>query len=249
MTTFVLKLIAALAMLIDHAAYLFLPINEPAWFYLPMFGVNIPINWYVIGRIIGRIAFPIFAYLIVQGYFKTSNFKKYLFRLTLFAVISELPYRYVLCRIPGTNSFVNERNIIFTLLFGLVTIYLLDRMRNSSLKDKRVAYNLLSAGVIALFSALLILCHGSYSELGYAIILMCGFFYCYGNKKAELLVFIFIVGFLRGGIEFFAILAAPLLWYHNHVQGIKAKYFFYLFYPGHLIVLKCLQILITKKPG
>lgn len=244
-----LKLVAALAMLIDHATYLFLPANEPAWFHLTMFDISIPMNWYAIGRMIGRIAFPIFAYLIVQGYFKTSNLKNYLCRLAIFAGISEPTYRYVLCNIPGTNLYLNQRNIIFTLLLGLITIVILDRIRNSSLQEKRVVFNLLSAGVIALFSALLILCHGSYSEFGYAILLMCGFYYCHGNKKAELLVFILIVGFLRGGIEFFAILAAPFLWCHNGVQGPRAKYFFYFFYPGHLIVLKLLELLVTKKAG
>lgn len=240
-------MIAALAMLVDHVSYLFLPANEPAWFYLTFFDISIPINWYAIGRIIGRISFPIFAYLVVQGYFKTSNLKKYLLRLAVFAGISEVPYRYVLCKIPGTNLYLNQRNIIFTLLLGLITISILDRIKNSSLQEKKVVFNLLSAGVIALFSALLILCHGSYSEFGYAILLMCGFYYCHGNKKAELLMFILIVGFLRGGIEFFAILAAPFLWCHNGVQGPRAKYFFYLFYPGHLVVLKLIEFLITNK--
>ena len=77
MSTFALKLIAIITMAIDHVTAVFIPNNTEV---------------YLVGRLIGRLAFPIFAFLLVEGFFHTSNIKKYLTRLGIFALISELPF-------------------------------------------------------------------------------------------------------------------------------------------------------------
>src|SRR5690554_4189669 len=98
--TDILKLLAIISMFIDHIGYVFFP-------------------QYIIFRLLGRIAFPIFAYHISIGYINTSNLKKYAIRLFLFGLISQLPYNIL---------FQNgSLNIFFTLFLGLICIYALDK--------------------------------------------------------------------------------------------------------------------------
>ncbi len=91
-----LKILAMLTMLIDHVGFLYYP--SALWL-----------------RIIGRLAFPIFAFLIARGYRYTSDKRKYMLRLFVFGIISQIPYHYF---VPG------KLNIMFTLLIGLVIIQL-----------------------------------------------------------------------------------------------------------------------------
>ena len=90
--TFTLKLIAILSMTIDHIGYLLFP-------------------KVTLLRIVGRIAFPIFAYLIAEGFVHTGDVKKYLLRLGIFAILSEIPYDLV---ISGNVLDLEQQNIFFT---------------------------------------------------------------------------------------------------------------------------------------
>ncbi|SHJ54450.1 TraX family protein [Paramaledivibacter caminithermalis] len=103
-----LKIIAILTMLIDHIGAVFFP--------------NL-----LIFRIVGRLSFPIFAYLLVLGYFRTSNLKRYIARLLIFGIVSQVPY---------TLLFGLRLNIYFTLIVGLYFIYYLDNM-TSNIYDNR----------------------------------------------------------------------------------------------------------------
>lgn len=97
-----LKLIAMVTMLIDHIGYMFFP-------------------QHVIFRSVGRLAFPIFAYLLSVGYEKTSSLKNYAWRLLVFGLISQVPYAFFS---PGLEFKPLELNIMFTLLAALGIIYL-----------------------------------------------------------------------------------------------------------------------------
>ena len=97
MSSFVLKLIAVISMILDHTGYV-------------IFG---SFSWM---NVIGRLAFPIFAFCITEGYAHTSNLKKYFFRLLLFAIISQVPYMLFLSIF--SDSLMNW-NILFTLVLGL----------------------------------------------------------------------------------------------------------------------------------
>lgn len=100
MTSFALKCIAMLTMFVDHTSVAFFS-------HTTLFNV------------IGRIAFPIFAFQISEGYVHTKNFKKYLLRLFVFALVSQIPF--MLFKSIFTNSF--GINIFGTLFFGLLSIF------------------------------------------------------------------------------------------------------------------------------
>ncbi|HZX46166.1 MAG TPA: TraX family protein [Clostridia bacterium] len=99
-----LKLVAMITMLIDHVGYMFFP-------------------QYSVFRSVGRLAFPIFAYLLSVGYEKTSSLKNYAGRLLLFGLISQVPYSFFS---PGLEFEPLKLNIMFTLLAGLAVMRLYD---------------------------------------------------------------------------------------------------------------------------
>lgn len=100
----ILKVVAMVTMLIDHIGYLFFPSM-------------------MIFRTIGRIAFPIFAYLIGVGYDHTSSLKKYILRLFIFALVTQIPYSFFN---RGLTFEPYNLNILFTLALGLVFIHLIN---------------------------------------------------------------------------------------------------------------------------
>ena len=111
MSLFVLKCIAVIAMLIDHIGLIFFP-------HLLVF------------RLIGRLAFPIFAWTIANGYRYTKNKRSYLLRLIFFAIVSQIPYVLIYTGILHTTSYV--LNIFFTLAFGLGVIMLYEKYSHTS---------------------------------------------------------------------------------------------------------------------
>ncbi|WP_291632823.1 TraX family protein [Clostridium sp.] len=118
MTTSMLKIIAILLMLIDHIGAALFP-------------------KVIVLRMIGRLSFPIFAYLIAIGYSKTNSFSKYLYRLMIFAVISQIPFSLAFSENISIRNFSDfiiffvgspyaHLNIFFTLAIGLIAIHIWD---------------------------------------------------------------------------------------------------------------------------
>ena len=119
-----IKIIAVVAMIIDH-------IGRGIWYRLPGFGLIVPEmmdmeTWWFVYRTmrnIGRIAFPIFCFLLVEGFFHTRSNLKYFSRLLIFALISQLPYYYAFLELEeGTN-------VLFTLFIGLAAIWAMDAIK------------------------------------------------------------------------------------------------------------------------
>ena len=108
MTAFTLKIIALFAMLIDHIAVAF-PDTFPLWF-----------------RAVGRLAWPIFAYFLAEGFRHTKAREKFLMRLLAFAVISEIPYDLVM---GNAVNFAANTNIFYTLFLGGMAICLYERLK------------------------------------------------------------------------------------------------------------------------
>jgi len=131
MSAFVLKIIAMVTMTFDHSGYI-------------IFGGSSFFNY------IGRLAFPIFAFQISQGYIHTKDLKKYLGRLTIFAFVSQIPFMLFyysatntpisIAQIPSTiynsiSTFDYTLNIFFTLLIGLLAILAFDKIKYKSIRD------------------------------------------------------------------------------------------------------------------
>ena len=109
-----LKVIAVISMTIDHVALYVLA------GYLSMQDVWL----YDVLRGIGRLAFPIFAFLVIEGFYHTHNILKYMATLLIFAIVSEIPW-YLLGQ-------YGSHNVLFTLLLGLIAVYLTDKISKNS---------------------------------------------------------------------------------------------------------------------
>lgn len=125
LTRFQLKIIAIIAMFIDHAAVTFSPYLEP--------------DIYTLMRAIGRLTFPIMAFMIVEGYYKTSNVKRYITRLLIFGIVTIVPYFMLFYTDNGIVDFSNIPNLIlhdapfnvmFTLMFGLCSLYFCEKFNS-----------------------------------------------------------------------------------------------------------------------
>lgn len=125
------KMIAVAAMLIDHVAAALLTrviivrgYYEAAW-NMQRFLEWTKENWLLFNgmqlmRLIGRLGFPVFCFLLVEGFQKTRNIKKYAFRLGLFALISEIPFDLALA---GRVWYSGYQNVYFTLLCGILALW------------------------------------------------------------------------------------------------------------------------------
>ncbi len=225
-----LKIIAIIAMLIDHiGAVVVLGFLQHAWY-----GKRLVTLYYVMRLLIGRIAFPIFCFLLVEGFAHTRNVKKYALRLLGFALISELPFNLAF---EGKLFAPQYQNVFFTLFIGLLVMIGYRAVTEKLAADKwmkLILYAaLLGAGVGVAF-----LLKTDYDAIGVFCIMALYIFR--RNKTAQIMAG--CAGFLAscfftGGSEMTAPLAFIPIGFYNGKRGLKMKYFFYLFYPVHLLVL------------
>lgn len=244
MSTFALKIIACICMLIDHITAVFVDQHAGYLFHLVLGSYEMDVTVYVIGRVIGRIAFPLFAFLIVQGFMHTQNLKKYMLRLAAFALISEIPYDFAFWEFPNISLCILRQNVFFTLLAGLITISLID-MIVKQYQQKPWLMNLLQVLVIVAACLLLFLIQADYASLGYGILIMVGFYVGRYRKFSSVLIFVLLTGFLCPNLQFMAILAAPFIYFYNGMKGPSLRYAFYAFYPVHLVIIGLIEMAIN----
>ena len=207
-----LKLIGIITMTIDHIGLILFP--------------NISIL-----RVIGRIAFPIFAYGIAVGSVYTKDIKKYLLRLAILAVLFQVVYT-LRCLPDWTNTFF-QLNIFFTLSFGLACII--------GIQQKK--WWLTAICLIASFFLNI--------DYGYGGVLLIITFYIFRNKPlisaimvAPQLLCMQIDRFLIYGlsIQSFSIFSMPFIYMKTNFNLKINKYVFYVFYPLHFLVLYLISI-------
>ena len=172
-------------------------------------------------RYIGRIAFPIFAFLLVEGYFHTRDVRRYMLRLGLFAVISEIPYDLAF---RETILEFEHQNVFFTLFIGVAMMYALEKSPQWQAKAAEV--------LLAMWAASLLCSDYRYK----GILLIAVYYFLRGRKREE-----FVLGagwnFLwNWEIQGYGALASVPIAMYSGQRGRSMKYFFYLFYPLHLAV-------------
>ena len=222
-----LKLIAVITMLIDHIGYVFYAFPV---FREPLFTVlGETVTLYFILRKIGRLAFPIYCFLIGEGLRHTRNQLAYLARLLIFAVISEIPFNLM---VSGDLLCADSQNVFFTLFFGALAIYFYRNIKSTPLK----AVLMLAVLGVSIYA------NADYGAAGMAVIVVLYFLREHPIVQA-------IAGYplFSGGI--YAVAAfVPISMYNGQRGFIKhpvLKYAFYLFYPAHMLVLVGIKKLVT----
>ena len=212
----VLKIIAIVSMVIDHCAYFLMDNNS---------------TLYEAMRCVGRIAFPVFAFLIAEGFAYTHNRKRYFTRLLVFAVISEVSW-YLLNGADGTH------NVMFTLALGVVALAVLEKLKENSVL---CGIAILSIAYLATWSGV------DYEWRGILMILVFNLLrnqndnlpFPYGRMMQLLCAFPLMMHY--GSIG--ALLACMTIFLYDgargFIKGNVAKYGFYAFYPVHLLLIWC----------
>lgn len=212
---FDLKLIAITAMAIDHIGALVYP--DAIWL-----------------RVIGRLAMPIIAFLLVEGYHHTRHLGRYLFRLLIFAVLAQPIYRLV---------FPHGLNVLFDLLVGLCVIWAVERIRSRwivaallfavSIAGFYVTLDWWHLGVLMVF-----VFHATRGRFGWTVAVLASlllvnaaFFAIISARTGD--PSYQLINFINLG----CILALPLLSRYNGRRGRDWRYLFYTFYPAHLLVI------------
>ncbi len=226
LTANTLKIIAVVFMVLDH-----------------LWGTIVSGNDWM--TYLGRLTFPIFAFLISEGFLHTSNVKKYILRLLGFALVSEIPFNFFY---GGNWFYPYHQNVMFTLLLGLLAIAVIDRAK----KDKKAKSVLLLIPIsLASFIGF-----PDYGFWGYLTVI--AFYLFRGFRFAPVLQLIAMILFhfvLPEGqnivfelfertfevpIQGFAVFALIPIWLYNGKKGKGGKilqYGFYAFYPVHMIIL------------
>ena len=220
-----LKYIAFISMLIDHTNYaLITPMlnGKGALLYIS--------NAF---SIIGRIAFPIFMFFLIEGFFKTRSRKKYLASLLIFGLISEIPFDMFVSR---TFFEPNWNNMMFTLSLCLGVIWLIDSIR-AKLKNTLLLFitSLPILGISCFIATQLSL------DYDYHAVLVAYIFYIF-RKKPVIGVGLGYISIIK---ELWSILGFGLTLTYNGDRGRQYKWLNYAFYPVHLLILGILRFYLN----
>ena len=222
MTSFIIKIIAVLTMVLDHIKY------------------ALPCTNGILTEYFGRISFPLFAFLVTEGYIHTKNLKKYCLRLLIFGIISQIPFMFF-------RSLVGEwkmLNIMFTMFLGIMAIFAYNKIDKKYISIPIVI-------LIATLGEIIRVDYGAYGVLTVFII------YFLKNKKILLpivygaFVFVYYYSMLKEWIivmpyvlyPFCTWLSSLIMVLYNGKQGKNVKYFFYGFYPIHMIVVYLISLI------
>ena len=230
------KFIAMIAMLLDHFAHIaiMLPTNQ-----------NTAMSLATAMNVVGRVTMPVMCYFIAEGYYHTSNLKRYFLRLIVFAIISQIPY--YLWNVGLQTYFIDflkysvfHMNVIYTLTMGLLALTIAKSKTNTVLK------------LLGMFAAVILTKYSDWGIYGVLWVLVFGIFH--GDFKMQAVWFgaISIIRCLVKytnntyvfALQLCTLLALPLLYLYNGERGRKSKYGFYIFYPLHLLILAIIRYLV-----
>lgn len=193
-------------------------------------------------RLIGRMAFPIYCFLLVEGFLHTSNVKKYALRLLLFAFLSEIPFDLAL---TGQIWDTSYNNVFFTLVIALVAMWAFSYIEKFAEFWKEKQWDsFLGTLVVTMAGVLVTACCGGFAEMvlktdyGFAGVFAIIAMYLLRNTRAiGFIAGVFVLTIFSSNTEIFALcMLYPLIPYDG-TRGKSLKYVFYAFYPAHLLIL------------
>ena len=230
LSSFLLRMLALMSMFFDHAGLALFP-------RIGLF------------RCIGRLAFPLYCFLLAEGYVHTHDLRAYAKRLLLLAIVSEIPFDLLIFARVSSGM---EQNVLFSLLLGLLTLSAADRFKN------RPEYASFSIAVLLLTA---MLCRVSYGWLGPSL---CLAFYSARKNKARQALWLFILegvyclSLAFSGVaaswvlaSLCAMLAAVPIFFYNSKPGLRNKFISFLFYaayPLHIITLLIVRAMRIVPP-
>lgn len=209
-----IKLVAVVCMLVDHVAWAWVPVDSPAG---------------ILMHIIGRVTMPIMAFMVAEGYIHTHDFKRYVGRLLIFALVSDIPFMVF------ERSNLNH-DVMFTLFFGLVGIWFVDHAPKF---------------YIAIFAVFMMMTAALYLRVDWSFIgvLLCLVFWQFRGNFLAVSLSVVVLAFLAAMVygqwwQLSLILSLPILRLYNGERGRGSKWGFYAFYPGHLAVLALFRAVV-----
>lgn len=223
----VLKLIALITMFIDHTGAVLLSQMNSA--VVPYFVIGQEkISLYYIFRLIGRTAFPIFCFLLVEGFVHTKNRRKYSESLFIFALISEIPWNLV----HSGNIIYEKQNVFFTLFLGELALYFIESFKENK---KYLFLSLVGVLIAGLFL------NADYGLYGIGLIialyllrsnriLQCITGCCFFAKPWKVAPAFALTGMYNGERGF--------------IKSKPLKYIFYAAYPVHLMILYIIRLVL-----
>lgn len=225
-----LRLTALLCMVIDHAGLALFP-NIGAF------------------RCVGRLSFPIYCFLLTQGFVHTHDLRAYARRLLLFALLSEIPFDLL---IFGRIASSIEQNVLFSLLLALLALYCVQTLRRQPLASALCVFVLCMAAMAARVS------------FGWLSIALCLCFYCLRERRTSMvlcagaILLIYTLSLHFSGVtrswvlvSLCSLFALPLLLLYNKRPGLRKPFLsvlFYAAYPLHLIVLVVVRAMRIVPP-
>ena len=226
-----LKLLAMAFMLLDH-----------------MWATVWSVPWFTV---IGRLAFPIFAFQIVEGFYKTSDRKKYMKRMLIFALISEIPFNLM---VADSLAYPLHQNVMFSFLIALLLMHWMEQNRETPLRFVGIS-------LVCTLLAMVLGLATFVDYFHYGVLMVLLFYWTYGLRfgwVVQLLGMLYINDAMAGlvypvelfghsfeiGQQMVAVLALVPIWLYNGRRGYHSKavqYACYAFYPAHLLVLYILS--------
>ena len=211
-----LKIIAMISMIIDHVGDNFFP--EQTWM-----------------RIVGRIAFPIFAFCVAEGFSHTHDRRKYLLRMGIFACISEIPFDLVT---SGKILEFTHQNIMITFFWAILGLMCFEKINGRKTKTARFC----GIAVLMIFAVSSLLLGMDYNIL--AVGLICIYYFLRDKAPVwnHVAAMVYHVLLRNVGVYLYGLLGFLPLFLYNGKRGRGLKWLFYIFYPAHLLVIWLLKM-------
>lgn len=216
-----LKITAFVTMIIDHIG-------------LVLSGV-MPEILYIMCRGVGRLAFPIFAYCIVEGFIHTSNLKRYITRMCIFAFLSELPFNLMH---SGRWLYDGKSNVLFTFAVALMVLGVFKWAKEKGVRGRMAAYGTMAVALVGTYFL-----QTDYSWIGITFIVV---MYCLRDMPEYKYICGSIILWLNGSLYN---LVAPLgfvpIYFSRDEKGKLPKWITYGIYPLHMLLLGLLREVVV----